>query len=55
MEKQLYHPTPLVDCMKDIQDPDHVVPTWTWGGEPTRDFVRRKEFLNRCGYGSKFH
>ena len=55
MEKQLYHPTPLVECMKDIQDPNHVVPTWTWGGEPTRDYVRRKEFLNRCGYGSKFH
>ena len=55
MEVQTYHPTPLVECMRDVQDPNHIVPAWTWGGEPTRDYVRRKEFLNRCGYGGKFH
>jgi hypothetical protein len=54
MELQTKHNTPLVNCMKDVQDPDHIVPSWTWGGEPTRDFVRRKEFMNRCGYGQKF-
>jgi len=53
MEKEIQHPIPLVPCMSDIQDPNHIVPTWTWGGEPTRDYVRRKEFLNRCGYGMK--
>jgi len=51
MEREIYHPTPLVGCMQDIQDPNHIVPSWTWGGEPTRDFVRRKEMMNRCGYG----
>jgi hypothetical protein len=53
MEQETSHRIPLVDCMKDVQDPVHIVPTWTWGGEPTRDYVRRKEFLNRCGYGMK--
>ena len=53
MEQPTYHNVPLVDCMKDIQDPNHLVESWTRGGDPTRDFVRRKEFLNRCGYGMK--
>lgn len=53
MEQPTYHNVPLVDCMKDIQDPVHLVESWTRGGDPTRDFVRRKEFLNRCGYGMK--
>jgi hypothetical protein len=49
MERDLSHRIPLVDCMKDIQDPVHIVPVWVRGGDPTRDFVRRKEFMNRCG------
>jgi hypothetical protein len=53
MEKNLSYQTPLVDCLKDIQDPTHIVPTWTRGGDPTRDYVRRKEFTNLCGYGMK--
>lgn len=53
MEQPTYQFVPLVDCMKDIQNPKYVVEGWTRGGDPTRDFVRRKEFLNRCGYGMK--
>lgn len=53
MEQPTYKFVPLVDCMKDIQDPKNVVEGWTRGGDPTRDYVRRKEFLNRCGYGMK--
>lgn len=53
MAIDLSHRTPLIDCMKDIQDAKHIVPTWTRGGDPTRDFVRRKEFMNLCGYGMK--
>lgn len=48
MEKDLSLRTPLVDCMKDIQNPKHIVPVWVRGGDPTRDFVRRKEFMNSC-------
>ena len=53
MEEPTYKFVPLVDCMKDIQNPKYVVEAWTRGGDPTRDYVRRKEFLNRCGYGMK--
>lgn len=42
---------PLVPCLRDtIQDPSHIVPPWTWGGEPTRDTVRQEEYLKRSGY-----
>ena len=42
---------PLIDCIKtEVQNPAHIVPPWINGGEPTRDFVRRQEFLNTCGY-----
>jgi hypothetical protein len=46
MEMTTTHPTPLVDCMKDIQDPDHLVEPWIRGGDATRDFVKRQEYLN---------
>jgi hypothetical protein len=49
MEMETYHPIPLVACMQDIQDPNHIVEPWVRGGEATRDFVRRQEFLNTCG------
>jgi hypothetical protein len=48
MERDLSLRTPLVDCMKDIQNPKHIVPVWVRGGDPTRDFVRRQEFMKRC-------
>jgi hypothetical protein len=41
--------TPLVPCMRDIQDPEHVVERgWVRGGDDTRSFVRRQEFLSAC-------
>jgi hypothetical protein len=49
MEKQTYTPIPLVNCMQDIQDPNHIVEPWVRGGEATRDFVRRQELLDSCG------
>ena len=43
--------TPMLDCIKkDVQNPKNIIPTWINGGEPTRDFVRRQEFLESCGY-----
>lgn len=35
MEQQIRYPTPLVDNMKDIQNPDNIVPLWVNGGEDT--------------------
>ena len=43
--------TPMVKCLKDnIQNANHIVPTWTWGGEPTRDSLKQKEFLQDQGF-----
>lgn len=36
MEQQINQPIPLIDCLKDIQNPEHIVPLWTNGGENTR-------------------
>jgi hypothetical protein len=42
---------PMVKCLKDnIQNPNHIVPTWIWGGEPTRDSLKQKEFLEDQGF-----
>ena len=33
---------PLVACLKnDVQNDQHIIPTWVHGGEATRDYVRR--------------
>jgi hypothetical protein len=46
-----YTMTPLLDCIRGtIQDPDNIVPSWTWGGENTRDTVNQKAFLEQQGY-----
>jgi hypothetical protein len=44
MEQQIKQPIPLIDCMKDIQNPDHIVPIWTNGGEDTRSYINRLNF-----------
>ena len=44
MELQLKHPIPLVDCMQDIQNPEHIVPMWINGGEDTRSYINRLNF-----------
>lgn len=46
MELQIKNPVPLVDCMKDIQNPDHLVENWTRGGEDTRAYINRLNFNN---------
>ena len=43
MEQQIKQPIPLVDCMKDIQNPNHIVPIWTNGGENTRNYINCKK------------
>jgi len=44
MELQIKYPIPLVDCMKDIQNPDNIVPIWVNGGEDTRSYINRMNF-----------
>lgn len=33
----------MLPCVASVQDAAHIVPDWTWGGEPTRDYVRRPD------------
>ena len=44
MELQHKNPIPLIDCMKDIQNPDNIVPIWVNGGEDTRSYINRTNF-----------
>ena len=52
MEQETNHPMPMLECIKPVQSSEHIVEPWVRGGDPTRDFVRRQDFLNQCGnYG----
>ena len=48
MEKEGRIGYPLIDCLKDLQNPDNIVPEWTNGGEDTRSYKNRAEFNKRC-------
>ena len=41
---------PLLDCVKDVQDPDNIVPKWVNGGEDTRSYINRAEFNKHCNW-----
>ena len=43
MEQQIKQPIPLIGCMKDIQNPNHIIPIWTNGGENTRNYINCKK------------
>jgi len=47
MEKTTNKFVPLLDCIKEVQNPDHIVPSWTRGGEDTRSYVNKQKY-NRC-------
>lgn len=53
MEIQTNRPMPLLDCIKDVQDPDHIVPKWINGGEDTRSYINRAEFNKNCNWNGK--
>jgi hypothetical protein len=42
---------PLIPCLaQNVQNPRHIVPTWTRGGDSTRDTNYQKIFLRGMGY-----
>lgn len=45
MEMTTNKPIPLIDCVKDVQNPDNLVEPWVRGGDATRDYVKRQELL----------
>ena len=42
--------TPMLKCVEEIQKADHIVYDWTRGGDPSRQLVRNRDYLERCGY-----
>lgn len=40
---------PMQQCVKDVQDPENIIESWTRGGEHTKNIVKRQEFLASCG------
>tara|TARA_Y100000389_G_C17471316_1_gene531430 strand:- start:214 stop:810 length:597 start_codon:yes stop_codon:yes gene_type:complete len=55
-EQATYHPTPLLDCVAQVVNVDNTV-AQDWnkkGGQDTRSFINRKNFLEKCdGYSRK--
>ena len=47
---------PQIPCIRNtIQNAKHLIPedndrTWLRGGQPSRQVIRNKEYLNRCGF-----
>ena len=41
---QIRKPEPLLDFIKEVQNPDHIVPVWVNGGEDTRSYINRLNF-----------
>lgn len=43
--------TPMLPCLREsVQNPEHLIESWTRGGDTTRDTIKQKEFLEKNGY-----
>jgi hypothetical protein len=51
MEQTTNQFMPMLDCIRDVQSAQHTVEPWVRGGDDTRSFVKRQEFLAKCGEG----
>lgn len=44
---------PMLDCVKEVQKPEHIVEDWTRGGTDTRNYMLRQQMLAECGYNNQ--
>jgi hypothetical protein len=35
---------PMLDYIKEVQNPDNIVPTWTWGGDSSRSYLNKVRY-----------
>mgnify|MGYP000001518520 FL=1 len=53
MEEEMNNMMPLLDCVKDVQNHENIVPIWVNGGEDTRSYINRAEFNKNCNWGGR--
>jgi hypothetical protein len=50
-EKQFPVFVPMIGCLREnVQNPENIILPFERGGAPTRDFVLKDEFLEKCGF-----
>ena len=50
-EKDFNRFVPLTPCLAgSVQNAEHIVPKFTWGGESTRQYVMDNQYLEQCGF-----
>lgn len=49
MEKNISYMMPLLECVKDIQNANHIIPEWTRGGDDTRSYTNKVKY-SKCNY-----
>lgn len=43
--------TPMLPCLnQNVQNPDHIIPKWVWGGSDTRQDMVSNDYLSKCGF-----
>jgi hypothetical protein len=47
MEESMNNFIPLIDFVKEVQNPDNIIPSWTRGGDDTRSYVNKVKF-SKC-------
>ena len=52
-----YHMIPMIDCLqKNVQNPKNIIEEdngWVRSGMPSRQLIRNREYLNKCGFSNK--
>lgn len=47
MEKPIYKFVPLMDYVKEVQNPDNIITNWKWGGESSRSYLSKLQYSRR--------
>ena len=43
--------TPMIGCLvQNVQNPVHIIPTWTLGGQTTRQDMADNSYMSKCGF-----
>jgi hypothetical protein len=48
MEQSTNYMIPMLENVKEVQDPKYIIQPWIRGGEDTRDYINRAKFIKNC-------